>query len=178
MSSDALMTFKSHIEGKNADVTICHDRIEWARSRGMSAKKLTAGFLTGGASLLATGVRSSDAGTEMIPVRSISSVVTKRDGLLFTKVVVVASGNTIEFRVPHDAAPGIKALLTDLVLGKIPAPGQASPAATAHPVPAAAPSAQASSPVEQLRQLAELRDAGILSEEEFTAKKAEILARM
>ncbi|WP_279627303.1 SHOCT domain-containing protein [Streptomyces viridosporus] len=29
-----------------------------------------------------------------------------------------------------------------------------------------------------MRQLAELRDAGILSEEEFTAKKAEILARM
>ncbi|MFJ6931098.1 SHOCT domain-containing protein [Streptomyces nigra] len=32
--------------------------------------------------------------------------------------------------------------------------------------------------MEQLRQLAELRDAGILSEEEFTSKKAEILARM
>ncbi|XHM63343.1 SHOCT domain-containing protein [Streptomyces nigra] len=32
--------------------------------------------------------------------------------------------------------------------------------------------------MEQLRQLAELRDAGILAEEEFTSKKAEILARM
>ncbi|MFD6310728.1 SHOCT domain-containing protein [Streptomyces nigra] len=32
--------------------------------------------------------------------------------------------------------------------------------------------------MEQLRQLAELRDAGNLSEEEFTSKKAEILARM
>ncbi|MEV7785103.1 SHOCT domain-containing protein [Streptomyces sp. NPDC088106] len=128
MSSDALMTFKSHIEGKNADVAIYHDRVEWARNRGMSAKKLTAGFLTGGASLLATGVRSSDAGTEMIPVKNISSVVTKRD--------------------------------------------------INHPVQAAAPSSQASTPVEQLRQLAELRDAGILSEEEFTTKKAEILARM
>ncbi|MFD8539601.1 SHOCT domain-containing protein [Streptomyces rubrogriseus] len=176
MSSDALMTFKSHIEGKNADVTIYHDRVEWARG-GMSAKKLTAGFLTGGASLLATGVRSSKAGTEMIPVKSISSVVTKRDGLLYTKVVVVASGNTIGFRVPHDSAPAVKALLTDLVLGKVPAPGQA-PSATAHPVREAAPSRQASTPVEQLRQLAELRDAGILSEEEFLTKKTEILARM
>ncbi|MFJ3887324.1 SHOCT domain-containing protein [Streptomyces rubrogriseus] len=35
-----------------------------------------------------------------------------------------------------------------------------------------------STPVEQLRQLAELRDAGILSEEEFTTNKTEILARM
>ncbi|MET9353677.1 SHOCT domain-containing protein [Streptomyces sp. NPDC006617] len=177
MSSDALMTFKSHIEGKNADVTIYPDRVEWARS-GMSAKKLTAGFLTGGASLLATGVRSSKAGTEMIPVKSISSVVTKRDGLLYTKVVVVASGNTIDFRVPHDSAPAVKALLTDLVLGRVPAPGQAAPSVAPHPVPAAATSSQVSTPVEQLRQLAELRDAGILSEEEFVTKKTEILARM
>ncbi|MEU6544097.1 SHOCT domain-containing protein [Streptomyces sp. NPDC046859] len=177
MSSTALMTFKSHIEGKNADVAIHHDRIEWSRPRGMSAKKLTAGFLTGGASLLATGVRSSDAGTEMIPVRNIASVVTKRDGLMFTKVVVVASGNNIEFRVPHDAAPRIKALLTDLILGKVPVPGQAPAQAPAPAAPAPAPQA-ATTPVEQLRQLAELRDAGILSEEEFTAKKAEILARM
>lgn len=178
MSSNALMTFKSHIEGKNADVAIHHDRIEWARARGMSAKKLTAGLLTGGASLLATGVRSSDAGTEMIPVKSISSVVTKRDGLLYAKVVVVASGNTIEFRVPHDAAPGIKSLLTDLVLGKIPAAGQAAPPAAVPSAQAAVPAPSASTPVDQLRQLAELRDAGILSEEEFTTKKAEILARM
>jgi len=173
MSSTPLMTFKSHIEGKNADVAIYHDRIEWSRPRGMSAKKLTAGFLTGGASLLATGVRGSDAGTEMIPVRNIASVVTKRDGFMFTKVVVVASGNNIDFRVPHDAAPGIKALLTDLILGKVPGPEQA-PVPTA-PAPAPQP---ATTPVEQLRQLAELRDAGILSDEEFTTKKAEILARM
>ncbi|MFJ4755009.1 SHOCT domain-containing protein [Streptomyces sp. NPDC088763] len=174
MSSTALMTFKSHIEGKNADVAIHQDRIEWSRPRGMSAKKLTAGLLTGGASLLATGVRSSDAGTEMIPVRNIASVVTKRDGLMFTKVVVVASGNNIDFRVPHDAAPRIKALLTELILGRIPGPEQAPASA---PAPAPAPQA-APTPVEQLRQLAELRDAGILSDDEFTTKKAEILARM
>ncbi|MFF7969747.1 SHOCT domain-containing protein [Streptomyces sp. NPDC007905] len=171
------MTFKSHIEGKNADVAIHHDRIEWARSRGLSGKKLTAGFLTGGVSLLATGVRGGDAGTEMIPMKSVSSVVTKRDGLMFTKVVVVASGNTINFRVPHDAAPGIKSLLTDLILGRYPAPGPA-PVATPYPTPAAPPTPRTATPVEQLQQLAQLREAGILSEEEFTAKKAEILARM
>nr|WP_239105974.1 SHOCT domain-containing protein [Streptomyces rubrogriseus] len=50
--------------------------------------------------------------------------------------------------------------------------------AVAPPVQPAAPSSQVSTPVEQLRQLAELRDAGILSEEEFTTNKTEILARM
>ncbi|MEU6666849.1 SHOCT domain-containing protein [Streptomyces sp. NPDC046727] len=185
MHSAPLMTFKSHIEGRNADVAIYPDRIEWSRNRGLSGKKLTAGLLTGGVSLLATGVRGGGAGSEMIPVKSVSSVVTKRDGLMFTKVVIVASGNTIDFRVPHDAAAGIKSLLTDLVLGKHPAVGQA-PAAAPSPTPAAAPypahsappSPQTTTPVEQLQQLAQLRDAGILSEEEFTAKKAEILARM
>lgn len=175
MSSNPLMTFKSHIEGKNADVAIYPDRIEWSRGRGVSGKKLTAGLLTGGASFLATGVRGSHAGSEMIPVKNISSVVTKRDGMLYTKVVVVASGNTIDFRVPHASAPGIKTLLTDLVLGKVPSAQPAPPAAAPH---APAPAPQAGNPVEQLQQLAQLRDAGILSEEEFAAKKAEILARM
>lgn len=56
-----------------------------------------------------------------------------------------------------------------LSLGKVPGAEQ----------PTAAPAPQSGgTPVEQLRRLAELRDAGILSEEEFTSKKAEILARM
>ncbi|WP_225994472.1 hypothetical protein [Streptomyces sp. SS1-1] len=54
-------------------------------------------------------------------------MVTKRDGFMFTKVVVVASGNNIDFRVPHDAAPRIKSLLTDLILGKIPPPSNRRP---------------------------------------------------
>lgn len=174
MNSTALMTFKSHIEGRNADVSIYRDRIEWVRGRGVSGKKLTAGLLTGGVSFLATGVRGSGAGTEMIPVKNISSVVTKRDGLMFTKIVVVASGNTIDFRVPHDAAPGIKSLLTDLVLGHVPAPGHTPPP----PVQPSASPSQTGSAVEQLQQLAQLRDAGILTDEEFAAKKTEILARM
>ncbi len=41
---------------------------------------------------------------------------------------------------------------------------------------AAAPAA--ADPLEQLKKLGELRDAGILSEEEFAAKKADILGRM
>ncbi|WP_334483305.1 SHOCT domain-containing protein [Micromonospora sp. CPCC 205711] len=48
------------------------------------------------------------------------------------------------------------------------------------PPPPAAPTAAPApvDPIAQLRQLGELRDAGILTEEEFAAKKAEILARL
>ncbi|MBA2418861.1 MAG: SHOCT domain-containing protein [Nocardioidaceae bacterium] len=52
------------------------------------------------------------------------------------------------------------------------------PQAAAAPVTATAPAPQAADPIEQLRKLGELRDAGVLSEEEFAAKKADILSRM
>ncbi|GAA1797112.1 SHOCT domain-containing protein [Planosporangium flavigriseum] len=52
-------------------------------------------------------------------------------------------------------------------------------APTVAPPPAPAPvAAPATDPIEQLRRLGELRDAGILTEEEFATKKAEILSRL
>lgn len=53
---------------------------------------------------------------------------------------------------------------------------QAAPAAAPAPAPAAAPPADdMSAKVAQLKQLAELKDQGILTEEEFAAQKAKIL---
>jgi hypothetical protein len=49
-------------------------------------------------------------------------------------------------------------------------------ASAPQPTPAAAPAAV--DPMAQLRQLGELRDAEILTEEEFASKKAEILGRL
>ena len=48
--------------------------------------------------------------------------------------------------------------------------------AAAAPPPAAAPSAPAADPIEQLKQLAELKNQGILTDAEFEAQKAKILA--
>lgn len=53
-----------------------------------------------------------------------------------------------------------------------------APTASAAPLPAAAPAKAEVDPIAQLRQLGELRDAGILTEEEFAAKKSEILSRL
>lgn len=44
------------------------------------------------------------------------------------------------------------------------------------PPPAAAPAAPAPDPIAQLKELAELKNQGILTEEEFAAQKAKILA--
>lgn len=112
----ALMSFKSHINGKNADVQIFRDRIEWKMARGVSGGKLTAGVLTGGASLLVTGVKNGKAGTEMIPMKAISGVTTKRDGMINTVVTVTSSSQAIGFRVSHKEAEQIRGLLNQLVL--------------------------------------------------------------
>ena len=52
---------------------------------------------------------------------------------------------------------------------------QAQQAAAEAPAPAPAPAAAAPDPIEQLTQLAALKDSGALTEAEFEAQKAKIL---
>lgn len=163
MSDDALYEFTSHIAGKNAKVRIYSDRIEWEQPRGLSGGKLTAGALTLGASLFVTGTKNRKAGTEMIPVKAISSVATKRDGMLNTIVSVITSGALIDFRVSHADAKRVREILNGLVLAGPPAAASAS-------VPAAAPD-----PAAEIAKYAELHRQGVLTDEEFTAKKAQLL---
>lgn len=114
--SAPLYTFTSHTSGKNAKVSIYPDRVEWELHRGISGGKLTAGLMTGGLSLLATGVKNGKSGSELIPVRQITSVTTKRDGMFNTVVSVVTAGNTVDFRVSHDEAKEIRSILNKLML--------------------------------------------------------------
>lgn len=55
------------------------------------------------------------------------------------------------------------------------AAGAQSTAAAAAPAPPPAPAPAQPDPMTQIKQLAELRDQGILTEEEFSAKKAQLL---
>lgn len=171
MDHKPLLTFVSHIDGKNATVSVYPDRIEWDRKGGVSGAKLAAGALTMGLSLAATGVKSGKgAGTEMIPVKSMSSVTTEKDGMRWWKVRIITAGNTIDFRVSKEEAESVKAVLTQLILGSHPA--QQTNVVVPPPAPAAPAELDAA---EQLVKLAALRDQGILTEDEFTAKKAQIL---
>lgn len=184
MDADRLYDFVSHTAGKNAHVAIYRDRIEWERKRGISAGKITAAAFTGGMSLALTGVKNGKAGSEMIPVKSITSVTTKRDGMLNTIVSVITAGNTIDFRVSHEEARQVREILTSLLLGDASAAAVASltpPAAEAPALPGAAvsPAGDSSSEVlASITKLGELHAAGLLTDEEFAGKKAELLARM
>lgn len=181
MENSFLYQFKSHIEGKNADVSIFADRIEWSRKGGVSTAKVLGAAMTAGMSLVATGVSKKGANSEMIPVKSLTSVISERDGLRFWKVTVTASGNSIDFRCDRSEADEVKRLLTQLMVGSHPAQVKASastvPASVSAPIvppPAAAPAAT-SGIAEELKKLAELRDAGILTDEEFASQKSKLL---
>lgn len=103
------MTFKSHIAGKNADVAIYPDRIEWERQGRITATRALGGALL-------TGSLRKGGSTEMIPIRALTSVTTAKDGITNYKVTLIAPGNTIEMRVPKAVAERVKATVTQLML--------------------------------------------------------------
>jgi hypothetical protein len=134
----------SHESGRNSNVVLYNDRIERTKPKSFGA------------------VSRAKQDTEVIPIKSVSSVQAKKDGFVFTKVIVFASGNTIEFRIAHAEAVRFKDAIMGLVLNP----------PTTHAAPAAAPVDVA----DQLRKLAELRNDGILTESEFAAQKTKLLA--
>lgn len=104
----ALMEFTSHIAGKNARVAIYPDRIEWEQQGRITATRALGGALL-------TGSIRKGGGTEMMPIRAITSVTTRKDGLRNYAVSVIAAGNTIDMRVSKDEAEQIKATIMRLM---------------------------------------------------------------
>jgi len=82
---------------------------------------------------------------------------------MYTKVTAYTSGNTIDFRLAHKDAAEFKDALTRLVLDRH-APVSEAPSDAGIDVPT------------RLRALAQLHTEGILSDEEFAAAKAKLLA--
>lgn len=146
-----VLTFKSHIDGKNADVSIYTDRIEWKRKGEVSKLKVATGLATVGAGF-AAGIRKSGS-MEFIPIKNISSASIVRDNARFSLVRVITTGNTIDFRVSHSKAREVAEVIRQLVLGSHPAqtgvpvtPAETAPsapvvvsAATPPPPPPSAP---------------------------------------
>jgi hypothetical protein len=107
-----LMEFTSHIEGKNAKVSVYPDRIEWSRAKIRPLGGATAAVLTGGASLMVP-VRRKD--TSMILLRAVQGISTHKAGLSYTTVRVTAGGKATEFRVTKREAEQVKAMLLQLM---------------------------------------------------------------
>lgn len=103
-----LMRFTSHIRGKNATVTIHPDRIEWEQQGRVTMTRALGGALV-------TGSLRKGGATEVIPVKAITSVTTKKDGIRNYAVSVITSGNTLDMRVSKDEAEQVKATLLRLM---------------------------------------------------------------
>ncbi|WFE47621.1 hypothetical protein [Verrucosispora sp. WMMD1129] len=121
---EPLARFESRVAGRNARVAVWPDRIEWSqpgRTKVANVLLVILTVYTIGISLLfrACRPRFKEQGRQMLAMRAVQSVAAQRDGL-HTAVAVVAGASTISFRVPHDAAPQIEALIRDLVLGTHP----------------------------------------------------------
>jgi hypothetical protein len=157
----ALWRGVSHDAGRNSLVTLYPDRIE--RTKPTSRMSLT-GMLAGG-----------PEDVEVIPMKSVSSVQARR-GAWYHDVTVFASGNTIVFSVDAADAEKLRGLIMDQVLGG--SAHAAAPAAAAPAAPAAPEAPSGDALIEQIRKLGELRDAGILTPEEFESKKADLLGRL
>lgn len=116
--SDLILHTKSRIAGKNADVHIYSNRIEWSKmphGTGVNITAIVLAFCTAFISLIWLRPSFKVQETETIPASKISSVQTKKDGPVNTIVTVVTSGATIEFRTSHDKAQMISRTLSSLI---------------------------------------------------------------
>jgi hypothetical protein len=106
--------------------------------------------------------------SEDFPLEKVSSVQWS-SGMMTGTITIFASGNKAEIKnVNKDDGKAI----TDLIRNRLTAPKPTAAATSAE-----VPTSTADIP-EQIRKLGELRDAGVLTSEEFDSKKADLLARM
>jgi hypothetical protein len=96
---------------------------------------------------------------EVIPIRSVTSVNIKKANLMLSHVLVMSAGGTIPFSFRHEDGQGFKNAIMPLVL----AAGQPQ---TVHAQESAS---------DKLLKLAQLRDAGVLTEDEFQAKRSALI---
>jgi Short C-terminal domain len=158
MDEAPLMQFTSHIDGKNAKVSIYSDRIEWGRT-GLKVPGGAAGaVLTGGLTLMATSRRKD---SNMIPIRQIQGVTTHKAGLSYTTVRVTTAGDAVAFRVTKREAEQVKSTILRLMN---------------QPTQSVVLNQQSGGSIaDELRKLSELRAAGVLTDAEFNAQKGRLL---
>lgn len=105
---------------------------------------------------------------EEFPLRAISSV-SSSSGIVHDKMAVTVSGHrSVIENMTKGSAARLATAVRDMQM-KASAPA---------PVAAAEPKAAPADPLEQLEKLGRLRDAGVVSTEEFETKKAALLDRL
>ncbi len=154
-SSELLLEVTSRDAGRNSQVKIFSDRIEQVQPKKIGS------------------VVKANNSTQIIPMSTVSSVKTEKDGVRSTKVICASSSGEIVFRLKHDDATAASQVLGSLLVKRENHLRAGAGAASSHGTPAAAVSG---SVADELKKLAELHSQGILSDEEFSTQKARLLS--
>lgn len=114
-----IYTGKSRIDGKNADVRIYHDRIEWeqaARGAGWNITALALACCTIGISLIWMRPQFTTAATQMVPGARINGVSSRKDGPMHTTVTITSGQASLRVRLPHEKASEVVSVLSTLAV--------------------------------------------------------------
>ena len=118
--SQPILEFTSLVGGKDATVRVYEDRVEWSKPM-LSAAKVTSAVYSLGLSAATEGVHSKKhEKVQIIRMRSISSVTSKRVTPIIDKVTVIkTSGKTLELRCNRQDAEQFVRLVMGGTSGKL-----------------------------------------------------------
>jgi hypothetical protein len=170
-------TFGSRRELKKLDEYLWHDE---------TVSRMASGALNGKLGLLIFTDRRLiflfhgwvSQRNEDFPLDAITSISVKA-GMAMATITVYSGGAKHEISsVPKDDAKAITNEIRNHIAVRGGTAAIPQPAAPEAPMSAATAPQQQGDVLSQLKQLGELRDAGVLTNEEFEAKKAELLTRL
>lgn len=106
-----------------------------------------------------------------VPLSAIQSVSTTGNNLTGSHLILTTASEQIDVLVSYSETVRLKIQgIIDMA--------RSAPVVPVQPMANPAPQSSAVSPVQQLEQLAEMRDKGLISQADFETKKNEILQRM
>lgn len=119
--------------------------------------------------------------TKTVPLSAIQSVSTTGNNLTGSHLILTTASEQIDVLISYSETVRLKIQgIIDMARSAPAVPFQPAPPQTMpfQPMPNPGTRSPAVSPVQQLEQLAEMRDKGLISQADFETKKNEILQRM
>lgn len=115
-----------------------------------------------------------------VPVADVTGFSVVKNGKLLERTLNVMGGGTVlaSVDVSHGVSEKIEEWFRNHPSFRMNAPATAAHVSRPAPAPTAAPASSSMLIADELKKLADLRDAGILTPEEFSARKIVLLARV
>lgn len=162
-----LDALRSHLDDSESILVSCYGAYD---TKSLGSKTVKNGVLVATSTrVVQFGKRLSGFNLETFPLDKITAIEVSK-GFLGKKIVIKMSGNESELKWINQGEPDELVALVRERMSTRPSLAQALPSQLEeHPI---------SDIPDQIKRLSELRDSGILTEDEFVQKKKELLSRM